>query len=174
MPGLLLALCALGLAAWRMYVVGVRAALDLQPFREALEARWAAGDSAGARVLCRGLPEVWAAEGGLALLDDAAELPTRDELLASYRYRAEVGLFALFTLSRMALPLALASAIFVLSRAFTAQDPHAAEGALHAAVECIVTGLLTMLFCRTSLGLLQRQVRQRMHEVGVVANVLRM
>jgi hypothetical protein len=166
-----LAICAFALAAWRVYVLGVRAALDLEAFRATLERRVSARDHDGAVALCRALPNVWAAQSALAMLEEAEP---SDDVLASYGFEAQRGLTPLFTLSRMALPLALASAIVVLSQAFTANETQDAQRALGSALQCLTVGLLSMLFCRSALGFLQRQARARMHEIRAVATALRM
>jgi hypothetical protein len=66
----------------------------------------------------------------------------------------------------MALPLALGSAMFVMSAAF-AQTPDVrhTQAALSSAWHCMLSGGLCTLFCRLSVAFLQRAAERRLREI---------
>jgi hypothetical protein len=177
---LLLAAAAWSLASYRLWVLSVRAPLERGAFCAALERLTRGAAPAGverAYRLCRALSDAWAAQCALALLAETArpELLRRtlDEQFRLYEFKAHSGVSALLVLGRMALPLALGSAIVLLGLAF--EPPIVAEGAERAvtvAVECVFTGLLTTVFCRASAALVQRQARERMQDVRAVGRAL--
>jgi hypothetical protein len=176
-PSLLLGLAAWGIAAWRVIVLSLHAAVDAPQLVAALERRLGRGDRAGALALCCALPRCWAAELGVSVLRDvsaAAELSgLLEELRSTYRLRAELGIGALTALSRMAFPLALGGAIVALSSALTGTSAVTqVERALGSALQCMTVGVLTSVFCRLSAELLRKQATRRLHEVAAVARAL--
>ncbi|MET0390328.1 MAG: hypothetical protein ABW321_30430 [Polyangiales bacterium] len=178
-PGFVLAIAAFCVAARRVYILAWRAPLDAGPLSSALAQRLKHQEQAAAIALCEPLAEAWPARCALALLSLPATSPeaeqlraTIDELQRGYRFEAQIGLFALHTLGRMALPLAFGCAIVVLSGAFGPEpDVERAQQALHAAVQCVVLGMLTLFFCRTSGALLQRQAASLLRDIRAVTNV---
>ncbi|MEY4581708.1 MAG: hypothetical protein RL701_6411 [Pseudomonadota bacterium] len=181
LPCVVLALAAWCVAAWRAYVILWCAPVDLPLFRSAI----AQAGHAQAGALCRALPGVWAAESASSWLQEHQEGRAHGtntglrsaiaELQSAYAFKAEAGLAALHTFARMALPLALGCAIFVLSRAFDASPPDVArvEQAVATAIECVVTGVLTTFFCRSSVAILQAQANERLQEIRAIGHVMR-
>jgi hypothetical protein len=168
-----LGLLAWAVALWRCGVLTLRAPVAAPLLAAALARR----DRSAALALCEALPGAWAAASARAALTEAspAELPGRiEEELRAYRARAELGLGALHALGRMAFPLALGSAIIALSTPLAeASRVQEVERALAAAVQCVTTGLLTHVFCRSSADWLRKLGARRLREIKIVSEALR-
>jgi len=177
-PSLALAAVAWLVAGLRTYELAWRAVLDSSAFQAALEARLSSGQLPEAIALCRALAPAWPADYARALLEARAQggeaEETLDELREGYEFRAQKGLSVLLSLSRMAFPLALGSAIVVLSGAFDAAsiDIQQAERALRAAFECLLTGGLTVFFCRSAFALLGQKAASRVREIRALDRLL--
>jgi hypothetical protein len=171
---------ALGLAAWlialrRVIALAWRAPVDIAPLARELKRRLSAGDDAGALALCELLPGTWAATLAARVLRAArgpeAEFALEEANL-EFEHAADRGLDALRTLARMALPLALGSAIVVLGVGVQSFSVPNAQAALQDALGCVVAGFATLAVCRLSLGSLERQAAERLEEVRRVSAIL--
>jgi hypothetical protein len=89
-------------------------------------------------------------------------------LRANYRLRAVWGLGALRALARMALPVALGTAIVVMGGAAAEADVASVERALSTAFDSLTLGAMSLVFCRASATVLERQAESRMQEIGLV------
>lgn len=178
-PCLLLGLLALGIAGSRVYVLAWQAPVAAAPLTAALIRHLARAELARACALCAALERGWAADCAwrwLQASQDAAErasLPGLvEELQASYRQRAQTGLFALHALSRMAFPLALGTAILVMSGAFVAADVTGVQLALSTALQGLTVAVMTSVFCKLSAGIVKRLGEARLREISAVCRGL--
>ena len=171
-PGLLLWLVAIGIASRRVYIVAWRAPVAAAPLMAALERQIARGELARASALCRALEPAWAAQCAGECLRASEEQSSLtsvvEELRVSYAQRAGQGLEALRALSRMSFPLALGTAIVTMSGAFVAADVTRVEQALSGALQCMIVGIMTAVFCRASAAIVSRQGRARLKEISIV------
>lgn len=177
-PCLALGFSAWAIAAIRVFVLTWSAPVDAPRLASTLERMLASGDRARAVAVCRGLAGGWAAECAERLLcareQDAAALDfCVDELRASYRLRAHWGIGALRGLGRMAFPLALASAIVVMGRAFADADVLKVEAALDSALQCLTLGVMSAVISRSGAAIVQRQGGARLQEIAAVCRGLR-
>lgn len=173
-PGL-----AIGLAAWviacrRVIALAWRGPLDAPAFVRALKQRLAARDEAAALAMCERLPGSWAATlASRVLRAEAADKAfALDEASAEFEHAAQRGLDALHTLARVALPLALGSAIVVLGLGVQSASLSHAQAALQDALGSVTVGVITLALCRLSLGSLQRQAAERLEELRRVSAAL--
>jgi hypothetical protein len=168
----LLTIAAIGIAGRRVYVLAWQAPVAAAPLTAALVRQIGSGELAGAIALCRALDRCWAAECAEVCLQasqDRAELSSVvEELRVTYAQRAGQGLEALRALGRMSFPLALAAAIVTMSGAFAAADVTRVEQALSTALQCLIVGAVSTVFCRVSTGIVSRQGAARMREIAGV------
>lgn len=171
-PGLLLSLIAVGIACRRIYALAWRAPVAAAPLTAALGRLIARAELERAIALCQALPHAWAAQCAeeclRASLERISLSAVIEELRISYAQRAGQGLYALRALSRMSFPLALGSAIVTLSGAFAEAEVARVERALSGALECLIVGAMTAVFCRVSAALVSRQGAARMREISTV------
>ena len=171
-------LILLGTAAWLIALRSVialswRAPVDAPALIRSLKGK----DRAAALALCEQLRPSWAAECGSQLLraqiaEDQGLAYLAEELDRDFEQAGQRGLDALRTLGRMALPLSLGSAIITLGAGMQAFEVASAQAALRDALQAVTAGMATLVFCRLSLGSLQRQAAERLDEVRRVANVV--
>jgi hypothetical protein len=172
---------AVGLSLLRARELSLRAPLAAGAFAAALSSWLREGDFARAEALCVQLHPAWGAElasralGARAQGDDVAF--ALQESLARARMAAERHLFAIRTLGRIAVPMALGSAIVELGLGFSpggAETIDAAnvQSALDCALRVVATGFTTAVFCQLSVASLQRQARARLDELRIVADAL--
>jgi len=172
---------AVGLSLRQARELALRAPLAARPFAQALSARLAHGDLEQAVTLCRSLRPAWAAEAASRTLE--AQLHGEDAAFAleeargEARMAAERHLYAIRTLGRLSVPLALGCAIVELSLGFQSNGREAigvgsVQAALDAALRVFATGFTSAVFCQASVAILQRQATARLDEMRMVANAL--
>jgi biopolymer transport protein ExbB/TolQ len=176
-----LGLAALALTFLRVHELALRAPLAARPFARRLGELIEAGDLAAAQRLCARLLPGWGAQLAGAALREWSDPATvdfaLDEAFARLELRAQRHLNAIRTLGRMALPLALGSAIVELGLGFGG-DPGSAlaastvQAALDCALRALATGFATVLFCPLASAFLQRQSLERLEEARIVAEML--
>jgi biopolymer transport protein ExbB/TolQ len=176
-----LGLAALWLSGARTLELALRAPLAARPFARSLSQLLERGDLAAALRLSDRLRPSWGAELASAALRtwaQPAELQfTLQDAMARLQLAAQRNLYAIHTLGRMALPLALGSAIVELSLGFGG-DPGAAiaassvQSALDCALRSLATGFATAVFCPLASTFLQEQARLRLDEARSVAETL--
>ena len=171
-PGLLLTIASIAIAARRVYVLTWQAPVAATPLTAALTRQIASGELARASALCRALDPGWAAACAEACLRASQDrFPLKavvEELRVAYAQRAGQGLEALRALGRMSFPLALGAAIVTMSGAFVAADVTRVEQALSTALQCMIVGVMSAVFCRASAAIVSRQGAARMREIAVV------
>ena len=176
-----LGLGALGLTFLRVRELALRAPLAARPLARRLAELIELDDRAAALQLCAQLLPAWGAQLANATLrewsDPAQAEFALEENLVRLELAAERHRSAIRTLGRMALPLALGSAIIELSLGFSG-EPGAAiaastvQAALDCALRSLATGFATAAFCPLAGAFLQRQASARLDEVRIVAEML--
>jgi hypothetical protein len=178
---ILVGISAVALSLRQAYELSWRAPLDARPFAQALSTWLAKRELEQVFTLCRALHPAWAADAVIRALDaerlgeDAAF--TLEEVMAHAGIVAERHLYAIRTLGRIAVPLALGCAIVELGLGFQS-DPSATIGAAHVqsaldgALRVVATGFSTAAFCHASVTILQRQARARLDELRIVSAAL--
>lgn len=172
LPGLLVVALATSIAVRRTYELTWRAPVAAAPLTAALQAKIARAELGAAISLCRALSPAWAAACAAQCLRASEERSPLagvvEELRVTYAQRASRGVEALRALGRMSFPLALGSAILAMSSAAAAADVTQVEQALSIALQAMIVGLTTVVFCRMSAIVLSRQGALRMREIAVV------
>jgi hypothetical protein len=172
---------AVGLSLRQARELGLRAPIAARPFADLLTASLAQDDVGRVRALCERLRTSWAAELVRQCLDAEAQgeniVQAVEDATARAHMLAERHLYAIRTLGRIAVPLALGTAIVELGFGFapSAGTTIAASGVQHAldcALRALATGFTTAVFCQVSVASLQRQAQARMAELHVVAHAL--
>jgi hypothetical protein len=181
-PCVLLGLLAFCIAGSRVYILAWQAPVAAVPLTAALTRHVARGELSQACALCTALAPSWAADCAWHCLQASQERAaergftgvalTIEELQASYRQRAQAGLFALQALSRMAFPLALGTAMVVMSGAFVDADVSRVEHALATALQGLTVAVMNIVFCRVSAVIVARQGEARLREIGAVCRGL--
>ena len=175
---ILVGVCAVGLALRQTVELSLRAPVAARPLAALFEAGTGLSQS---RTLAERLAPSWAARLLHAAVDaqqtgdDAAFAIA--EATDSAGVLAERHLDAIRALGRIAIPLALGSAIIELGLGFASGEGgtiavDAAQGALAAALRTMATGFTTTVFCQVSVASLRRQAQARMDELRIVAAAL--
>jgi hypothetical protein len=178
---LAVAAAAVSLSALQARELSLRAPLPARPFADALTKLLLEQDFLRAQQLCDALRPAWGAE--LASRSVSAHTRGEDpafvleETSIEFRIVAERHLYAIRTLGRIAIPLALGIAIVELGLGFDsgAAASHAVGGvqsALQCAARAVAVGLTTAAFCQVSVASLQRQAQARLAEVRLVSAAL--
>jgi hypothetical protein len=176
-----LGIAAVSLALSRTFELAFKAPLDTQRFVDALSGLLAVEDWASARGLCDRLKPAWPARLATRALAAHAQGEgvtfTLEMTSAELRSAAHRHLYAIQMLGRIAVPLALGSAIVELGLAFQPSDAAAiavgsAQSTLDGALRAVIIGFTTAAFCQLSVAVLQRQARARLAELRVVADLL--
>jgi hypothetical protein len=176
-PSLSVLLSAFTLLFLRARELVWRAPLDGPRLIDALHAPFAAGEFQAIQAVCERLRSGWAAQVALAALaavrsgDDLAF--ALEEACAHWAQVAERHALAIVALGRIALPLALASAIVQLGAGFQTHASLAlVEAQLNTALISGSLGLTTLVLCRLGSLRLQRQAQARVREVQWLAESL--
>ena len=175
-----LGLGALGLTFVRACELTWRAPLAARAFARRLAELIQADDRAAALRLSTRLLPAWGARLASAVLRESDRAQAEfalDESFAQFERAAERDQHAIRTLGRMALPLALGSAILALSLAFggaagAAIAASTVQAALDCALRSLATGFASAVFCPLAGAFLQRQASARVEEVRIVAEML--
>jgi hypothetical protein len=175
-PGLLAVLLSLV----RAFELAITAPLAVAPFAHTLTRLLRDSEWERARVLCESLWPAWGARlasRALRARSEGEDIAFTLELTGvELRTQAERHLDAIRTLGRIAIPLALASAIFELGLGFHTGahviEHGAVQSSLDGALRVGINGVASALFCQWSVAGLLRQARARIDELRIVADVL--
>lgn len=168
---LIAAAAAFGLIAARVRAVMFRAALDEPSFTRELRARVTVGELDAARTLVERLRPAWAAEVAARALDSRDDPNEQAFVLQDARAECELaavkGLLAIRAIGRMALPLALAIAIFELGQGFapTVDRALTASSAFTRGLFAVSVGMAVSFACQLSYGVLVREGQKRLLEL---------
>jgi hypothetical protein len=174
LPSLALALSAWVLVFLRTRELVWRAPLDAPRLVQALRGPLADGRLAEVQAICERLRSGWAADvvlRALRELDDLASV--LEEACAHWEQVSERHALAIAAFGRIAVPLALASAIVQLGAGFQAHVTLArVQAELNAALTSGTLGLMTLALCRYGAARLERHAHARMREVGLLSEML--
>jgi hypothetical protein len=171
---------ALLLSLLRACELAIAAPLAVAPFAHTLTRLLREGEWLRAQALCDSLRPAWCARlasCALTARSQGEDIAFTLEITgAELRSRAQQHLDAIRTLGRIAIPLALASAIFALGLGFHtgghAIEHGAVQSSLDGALRAGINGVASALFCQWSAAGLMRQARARIDELRIVADVL--
>jgi hypothetical protein len=181
---LVVASAALAIIARRMRTLCFEAALDIDPFVEALDAALALGQLDLARRRAAACLPAWPALLAMRALEEQAEHRDRaqsalDESLLELEQAAWRGLSAIVALGRIASPLAFIGIILEIGAAFRGdaglvalQRGLALSLGLQRALLCFALGVSTFGVCFAGMAILQRRARALCSDLRRVAALL--